>query len=227
MEFAALYKQNCAACHGKDGENGLAVSLANPVYIAIAGKEAILRATAHGGPGRLMPAFAKTSGGTLTDAQIEALAGGIVREWGRAEALHGLTPPPYAAVLLGDANAGKVAFDRYCARCHVTTVSQSASAAAQMVKPGPVTDPDYLALISDQGLRSTILSGRPENGMPDWRGFSPTPLADQQVTDIVSYLASLRKRQSPTPQANATSATAISTAPASIAKEPVKEKSHE
>jgi mono/diheme cytochrome c family protein len=63
MDFAKLYKQNCAACHGENGKRGLAVSLSNPVYIAIAGKEAIRNATAKGGPGKLMPAFAKSYGG--------------------------------------------------------------------------------------------------------------------------------------------------------------------
>ena len=118
MEFAKLYKQNCAACHGEEGKRGLAVSLSNPVYIAIAGKEAILNATAKGGPGKLMPAFAKSYGGTLTDAQIEVLADGIVRHWGQPQLLAGKNPPSYAATLAGDASAGKAAYTAYCTRCH-------------------------------------------------------------------------------------------------------------
>ena len=70
MDFAKLYKQNCAACHGEEGKRGLAVSLANPVYIDLAGKEAIRNATAKGGPGKLMPAFAKRYGGLLTALEI-------------------------------------------------------------------------------------------------------------------------------------------------------------
>jgi cytochrome c oxidase cbb3-type subunit 3/ubiquinol-cytochrome c reductase cytochrome c subunit len=186
-DFAKLYKQNCAACHGEEGKRGLAVSLANPVYIDLAGKEAIRNATAKGGPGKLMPAFAKRYGGLLTDAQIEALADGIVLHWGHPQLLAGQSPPSYAATLHGDAVEGKAAYTAYCSRCH--------DADAKTHTAGPITDANYLALISDQGLRTAILSGRPEEGMPDWRGIAPKPLTDPQVTDIVAWLASLRKAQ--------------------------------
>ena len=224
MEFAKLYKQNCAACHGEEGKRGLAVSLSNPVYIAIAGKEAILNATAKGGPGKLMPAFAKSYGGTLTDAQIEVLADGIVRHWGQPQLLAGKNPPPYAATLAGDASAGKAAYTAYCTRCHAAEAIDKTHIA------GPITDANYLALISDQGLRTAILSGSPEEGMPDWRGIAPKPLTDRQVTDIVAWLASLRKTPASPNTAIATPRSATmqqtSTGPASSPASS-KEKSHE
>jgi cytochrome c oxidase cbb3-type subunit 3/ubiquinol-cytochrome c reductase cytochrome c subunit len=57
---------------------------------------------------------------------------------------------------------------------------------------GSIVDPTYLALVSDQYLRSIIIAGRPDQGMPDWRGDSSQPLTDQQVTDIVAWLGSKR-----------------------------------
>jgi cytochrome c oxidase cbb3-type subunit 3/ubiquinol-cytochrome c reductase cytochrome c subunit len=194
QDFAPLYKQNCAACHGEEGRSGLAVSLANPVYIAIAGKQAILNATAKGGPGALMPAFARKHGGTLTDQQVEILAEGIIHHWGRSGVLGGETPPSYAATLTGDTSAGETAFHAYCARCHSAS-NESQPASVKKIDAGSLTDPSYLALISDQSLRSTILSGRPDEGMPDWRGFTSHPLTDQQITDIVAWLASQRKTE--------------------------------
>jgi len=193
MEFDKLYKQNCAACHGDEGKRGLAESLANPVYIAIAGKDAIRAATANGGPGKLMPAFAKSRGGTLTDAQIEVLTDGIVQRWGHPQLLAGQNPPSYAATLPGDATAGKAAYATYCASCHAVKDADKTHVAKAHVA-GPIDDANYLALISDQGLRTTILAGRPEDGMPDWRGITPAPLTDRQVTDIVAWLATLRNR---------------------------------
>jgi len=180
-DFDTLYKENCAACHGEKGHRGLATSLANPVYIAIAGKDAIRRATAEGGPGRLMPAFARSSGGILTGQQVDILADGIVKEWGNTAALNGAAPPEYASSAAGDPEAGKKAFDSFCVRCH-----------AVKARAGSLLEPAYLALISDQGLRTTILSGRPDEGMPDWRGVAPQPLTGRQVTDIVAWLSSQR-----------------------------------
>lgn len=191
VEFATLYKQNCAACHGEEGRRGNAVSLANPVYIALAGKEVLISTTARGGPGALMPAFAKSQGGTLTDRQIEVLVDGMEQHWGRKGLLGAENPPSYKATLSGDAAAGKSDFASYCARCHRD--STGAASSGQTSIAGPVTNPSYLALISDQSLRSTILSGRPDDGMPDWRSFGERPLTDQQVTDIVVWLATLRR----------------------------------
>jgi cytochrome c oxidase cbb3-type subunit 3/ubiquinol-cytochrome c reductase cytochrome c subunit len=169
--------------------------LANPVYIAIAGRSTIAEATAKGGPGSLMPAFAKSHGGFLTDAQVGVLADGIVQRWGRANALGGLTPPSYAPTQTGDAASGKAAFDSACARCHHAAESvQIIDAGGQKRIVGPVTEPDFLALISDQNLRSTILAGKPDEGMPDWRGTASQPLTDKQATDIVAWLSSQRKK---------------------------------
>ena len=57
---------------------------------------------------------------------------------------------------------------------------------------GSIVDGSYLALISDQGLRSLVIAGRPDEGMPDWRSDSSQPLTDQQITDLVAWLASKR-----------------------------------
>ena len=79
MEFATLYKQNCAGCHGENGKNGAAISLANPVYLAVAGEASVRQVTANGVAGTLMPAFEKSAGGTLTDQQIDSLVQGILQ----------------------------------------------------------------------------------------------------------------------------------------------------
>ncbi len=188
MDFNVLYKQNCASCHGEQGHGGIAISMANPVYIAIAGEQTIARAIDEGGPGELMPAFGKKHGGFLTDAQVNALAQGIVTRWGRADALAGATAPPDAATLAGDPAAGKAAFATYCARCHRDTNDRN----AKPRNAGPVTDPDFLALISDQNIRSTILAGKPDEGMPDWRHLGTQPMSDRDITDVVAWLSSLR-----------------------------------
>jgi cytochrome c oxidase cbb3-type subunit 3/ubiquinol-cytochrome c reductase cytochrome c subunit len=64
------------------------------------------------------------------------------------------------------------------------------------MRTGSIVDPTYLALVSDQYLRTTILAGRPEEGMPDWRSDlaepHARPMTDQEITDTVAWIASHR-----------------------------------
>src|SRR3974390_1856907 len=72
-DFAMLYSENCAGCHGSEGKGNCALALANPVYLAIADDETLRRVTALGVPGPLMSPFAQSAGGMLTDEQIDIL----------------------------------------------------------------------------------------------------------------------------------------------------------
>ena len=60
-------------------------------------------------------------------------------------------------------------------------------------KAGSITDPAFLALVSDQVLRTVVIAGRPDIGQPDWRSDLPGhPMSDQEVTDVVGWLSSQR-----------------------------------
>lgn len=50
VDFAVLYANNCAGCHGSDGTGGAAIGLADPVYLAIADDATIRRVTTDGVP---------------------------------------------------------------------------------------------------------------------------------------------------------------------------------
>lgn len=178
--FKTLYGQNCAACHGEEGRHGAALDLANPTYQAWVSDSTLKRVIANGEPGTQMPAFAKSAGGFLTDAQVDALVHGMRANWQKADALQGQTPPPYETTLKGDAVHGQQVYQQACARCH-QKASQS------------ITDPTFLALVNDQTLRTIIIAGRPDIGQPDWQGDIPGhALTDQEVTDVVAWLASQR-----------------------------------
>ncbi len=110
LDFATLYKANCAACHGENGRNGPAISLANPAYLAVAGEDNLLEITAKGVPGKLMPPFAKSAGGMLTDQQIKVLAHGMMQHWSKPDLFAGQNVPPYRATVSGDAVRGQQAF---------------------------------------------------------------------------------------------------------------------
>src|ERR1700675_4827324 len=109
LDFPTLYKANCAACHGENGRDGVAISLANPVYLAVAGEDNLRNNTANGVSGRLMPPFARSAGGMLTDQQIGVLAHGMMQQWSKQEVVAGLSIPQYRSTLAGDAARGQEA----------------------------------------------------------------------------------------------------------------------
>ena len=186
LEFGTLYAENCAACHGADGGGGAAIALANPVYLAIVDDAAIRKVIANGVRGTAMPAFAESAGGMLTEAQIDVITKQISSRWSKQGVLDTLSAPSYAPKSAGDAQRGEVAYKTYCESCH-------GPGGVGGPKGSAITDDSFLALVSDQGLRTIVIAGRPELGAPDWRGNVPgKPMADQQVTDVVAWLASRR-----------------------------------
>lgn len=186
MDFATLYGENCAGCHGTVGRPGAAVALADPVYLAVVDDGTLGRVTADGVPGTAMPGFAKRAGGPLTDRQVALLVREMRSRWGRPGALAGATPPPYAAPA-GEPERGARTYATRCASCHGPTGAGGAHG-------GSIVDGSYLALVSDQGLRTTVLVGRPALGMPDWRGDGTgVPMSAQEIADVVAWLAGKRQ----------------------------------
>jgi cytochrome c oxidase cbb3-type subunit III len=186
MDFRSLYGRNCAGCHGPDGKAGLAIGLCDPVYLAIADDSTILRITSDGVPGTTMPAFAQHSGGMLTDDQINAIIGGIRARWFKPDLLRDANPPPYLAQTPGDPKRGADVYEMYCSSCHGADGRGSKRASS-------IVDGSYLALVSDQNLRTTVIAGRPELGAPDWRGDVPgKPMSPADVSDVVAWLAAQR-----------------------------------
>jgi mono/diheme cytochrome c family protein len=189
-DFGTLYAQNCAACHGTEGRGGASIALANPVYLAIIDENAMHNIVTNGVRGTSMPAFAQSAGGLLTEEQINVITSGMFSRWGRKGILDGTKPPSYAAKATGDAARGEIAFETYCASCHGSEGHGGSKASA-------ISNDSFLALVSDQGLRTIVITGRPDLQAPDWRGNVPgKPMSDQEITDLVAWLAS-RRVQSP------------------------------
>ncbi|MFZ0335418.1 MAG: c-type cytochrome [Candidatus Acidiferrales bacterium] len=185
-DFATLYAQNCAACHGARGEGGAAIALADPIYLATVSDKVLRSVTSNGIPGTPMPAFAQSSGGMLTSQQVAALVDGI-RAWARPATLNSAHPPPYAADVPGEAERGAIVYQNFCASCHGPSGTGG--------KAGSIVDPSFLALVSDQGLRTIVITGRPELDAPDWRNDAPGhPMTDQQISDVVAWTAAHRVR---------------------------------
>lgn len=193
-DFSQLYALNCSGCHGADGRLGAARPLNDPLYLALMSNESLREMIAQGVPGTAAPAFAQRIGGPLTDKQIDILIEGMRSRWGATESFKNVALPPYSSrnasakgSVPGDPQRGAVAYQTYCAQCHGKDGSGGP-------KGGSVINPAYLALISDQALRTTVIVGRSDLGMPDWRAYIPgQPMSAQEISDVVAWLASHRQ----------------------------------
>lgn len=185
-DFATLYSQNCAGCHGAQGRGGPAIALADPVYLAIVDQGAMRKVIENGIHGTSMSAFAQSAGGMLTNKQIDVITSGMLSNWSQKGILDGSNPPSYAAKTAGNAGNGELVYGTYCASCHGPGGQGGPKGSA-------IINDSFLALVSDQELRTIVIAGRPELGAPDWRGNVPgKPMTDQEITDVVAWLASRR-----------------------------------
>jgi cytochrome c oxidase cbb3-type subunit 3 len=177
--FDRLYKQNCSACHGESGSGGPALDLSNPNYQALVDDSSLRRWITSGMQGTQMPAFGESAGGFLTPQQVDVLVAGMRARWDQKD--HATANmPPYSSSTVGNVEDGQGVFRVSCTSCHQQGQQK-------------ITDASYLALISDQSLRTIVIAGRPDLGHPDWKQILPSqPLTDQDVSDVIAYLHSLR-----------------------------------
>ena len=185
-DFKNLFAGNCSGCHGADGRKGPGRVLNDPLYLNFVPKESIRHILTYGRKGTLMPAWAKSQGGPLSDADINTLVDGMENTWKKPFDPHGSAIPSYdGAGLTCDPANGKKLFARNCYACH-----------AKGGVAGPINEASYLSLSTNQNLRTSIVVGRPDFPklpMPNYTILNGGhALQDQDVADLVSYLSSLR-----------------------------------
>jgi mono/diheme cytochrome c family protein len=193
--FNTLYSANCSGCHGTNGQFGAARPLNDPLYLSLADTAYLVQVTGDGVHDSLMPPFGRKQGGGLTSQQVSDIVNGMHRTWGNAGDEDSQAAPPLVSSTKGNPARGASLFTSHCAACHGKGGTGGQTA-------GSVVDSTYLALVSDQALRSVIICGRLDLGMPTWRGTlngSPAgerdglpPLNDRQISDLVAFLASHR-----------------------------------
>jgi len=200
-DFKELYTTNCAGCHGIDGKRGAARSLNDPLYMAFVPDDALKQVVSQGQTGTNMPAFSQKFGGVLTDRQIELIVSGMRASWSKPDDFKGLQIPTYSASTTHTngsvfnhastgtsitANAGASVYQTYCASCHGSNGTGGSA--------GSIVDPNFLNLVSDQGLRTTVVVGRSDLGKPDWRSnLAGHPMSPQEIDAVVAWLAAQRQ----------------------------------
>jgi cytochrome c oxidase cbb3-type subunit III len=209
-DFAELFDTNCRACHSNGQALGASISMNNPPYLAIVPKEVVHKSIEEGIRGTAMPGFSAMAGGLLTEEQINILADGVYN-WAKGREAPTDNLPPYSAAL-GDAERGESIFAQACASCH------GSDGEGVKGKAGSVVDAAYLSLVTDQYLRTVVIVGRPELGMPDFRDYVPgKPMTPEEISDVVAWLSS--KRQGPAPGQTAQTANAATGTQPSTSKQ--------
>jgi cytochrome c oxidase cbb3-type subunit III len=158
MDFNVLYARELFRMPWPDGKGGAAIGLGDPVYLAIADDATIIARNRRRSSGTSMPAFAQHSGGMLTDDQINVIVRGIRARWAKPDAVRDADPPPYAAQNPAIRSAERM----YMALLLV--VSRRGRPRRQA--PVPSWTARISRLVSDQGLRTTVIVGRPEWALP-------------------------------------------------------------
>jgi mono/diheme cytochrome c family protein len=196
LSFEPLFSTNCSGCHGASGNLGPAPPLNDATFLAIVTDLELLHVISDGRAGTPMPAFAQKSGGQLTDAQVQAIVEGMRANWKPADSSDGplpnyaLTKAANAESMSASRQRGVEVYARACAHCHGERGEGGGHG-------GPLNDPAFLALISDQALRRIVITGRPDLGMPtfaenDGRESSFQPLTSTEIDDLVALLADWR-----------------------------------
>jgi mono/diheme cytochrome c family protein len=189
---AKLYAANCAVCHGDKGEGRVGARLKDFPSINPA---AFVKATVTNGiPGGKMPAWSKTKGGPLTDAEIDAIAV-FVATWttggapAPTEAPQPVTPLPTVVGVTGDTARGALVFQQNCAVCHGE--KGEGRVGVNLSKP-------FASAYPAAFVKQVVASGVQGSVMPAWSKGNGGPLTDSQIDDVAAYVLSAQKASSPT-----------------------------
>ncbi|HEY8901108.1 MAG TPA: cytochrome c [Chthoniobacterales bacterium] len=174
-----IFAQNCLGCHSIGGTPSPSIAMSDPLYLAVIPPEILKSIIANGIKVSSMPAFSEEHGGSLTPEQIEKLVAFILE---KKKPIDG--PLPAYAAPAGNAAAGQIAFETYFSKF------------PGMTGYGSISDPAFLGLVTDQYIRTLVIAGRPELGLPDYRSRVPgKAMSDQEIADVVAWLISQRRNE--------------------------------
>lgn len=182
-----IYADNCAVCHGADGQGRVGATLAKD-WPSIRPELTVRNVIVNGIPGSVMPAWSQANGGPLTDEDIDALVAYILfwqtGDVYELESRPTATPRPAIAAVPeveGDPNNGAVLFDANCVVCH--GVEGQGRVGATLAKDWPSIRPDLT-------VRNAIVRGIPGSVMPAWSQANGGPLTAGEIDDLTAYILS-------------------------------------
>jgi mono/diheme cytochrome c family protein len=185
---AEIYAENCAICHGINGEGRVGATLAKN-WPSIRPDLATSATIANGVAGTAMPAWSQANGGPLTEEEIDAVVayilswqtGGAPRITPGATATSRPLISPFPDIE-GDPNRGAILFDQNCAVCHGPNGEG---------RIGATLTKNWSSIRPDLAISSTIARGVPGTAMPAWSQEHGGPLTEGDIDDIVAFVMTL------------------------------------
>ncbi|RPI32744.1 MAG: hypothetical protein EHM70_08140 [Chloroflexota bacterium] len=193
---ARLYSENCAVCHGQNGEGRVGATLAKD-WPSIRPGLQVENTIRNGVEGSPMPAWSQENGGPLSDEEIEALVVYIL-SW-ETGGVPQLTPGPTATArppispvpeVEGDPNQGAVLFDQNCAVCHGP--DGRGRVGANLAR-------DWSSIRPDLQVKTTIEKGVEGSAMPAWSQENGGPLSEQEINHLVAFVVTLPNSEAQSP----------------------------
>ena len=148
---------------------------------------ALASTIANGVPGSVMPAWAESNGGPLSDQDIDDIAAYIQ---GAFDGTGPIRPaptyqPPVIAPLPdvdGDPTGGAIVYHESCASCHGE--QGQGVFGYSLAKAWPAND-------AHAYIRSVVTGGIAGTQLPAWGMANGGPLNDQQIADVSAYVLTL------------------------------------
>lgn len=184
---ALVYRDNCAVCHGEDGQGRVGATL-NQNWPSIRPDLTVRNVIVNGVPGSAMPAWSEANGGPLSEAQIDDVTYFIL-SWSAAGppaiSLPAPTPVPTIQPLPGvegNPTRGAELYAENCEMCHGP--EGNGRVGATLSRNWPSIRPDLT-------VRNVIATGIQGSAMPAWSDEYGGPLNSQDIDDITAFVLSL------------------------------------
>jgi cytochrome c oxidase cbb3-type subunit 3 len=189
-----LYVENCAMCHGLDGQGRIGANLGS--FPGISVDSTLRQAIAEGIGGSVMPAWLQSEGGPLSDQEVDDIVAYIIQSF---EGTSPIAPaptyvppdiPPLPDVE-GDPTLGAVVYQANCTVCHGD--QGQGRFGRPLGQAWPSNQPEVF-------IRQVVREGISGSVMPGWSQDLGGPLSEDDVDNVTAFILTLSNvTVSPTP----------------------------